>query len=310
LYIALIAVTAAAIVVMIQRIISTRKVPLFILLFLILPVGQFLTLYSLRYDSWSIYRIAGILLGMGAVVLLLVYNISHEKTTAAREQLKETRHMMELERSHYEAVEQRREELTKIRRDFHSRLETVAEYARSGEDDTARGMIAALAEKIDSTKEKPYCDVPVINAVLTEKSLESVAEGIELEVDLNWSSALAVEPMHLCSIFSNILDNAINACKNTDSGGKDTGTDAEQRTKPVIRLSSMADGDYLFIKTVNPSSEPAKKALPGHGYGSRILTELAHRYGGDYRTDYKDGVFTAFVSLLATVAQQSAEAVT
>jgi len=62
----------------------------------------------------------------------------------------------------------------------------------------------------------------------------------------------------------------------------------------------MQDGDYLFIKAINPSKEPSKKPVAGRGYGSRILSDLASRYGGDYRAEYKDGVFTATVSLLAT----------
>jgi hypothetical protein len=61
----------------------------------------------------------------------------------------------------------------------------------------------------------------------------------------------------------------------------------------------MAEGDYLFIKAVNPSAEPPKKPLPGHGYGSRILSGLAARYGGDYQGEYRNGVFAAVVSLLA-----------
>jgi hypothetical protein len=64
-------------------------------------------------------------------------------------------------------------------------------------------------------------------------------------------------------------------------------------------LTSLTDGDYLFIKAVNPSGEPPKEPMPGHGYGSRVLTDLAARYGGDYRTEYRNGVFTAVVSLLA-----------
>jgi hypothetical protein len=61
----------------------------------------------------------------------------------------------------------------------------------------------------------------------------------------------------------------------------------------------MVDGDYLFIKVTNPSAEPPKKAQPGRGLGTRILSDLAARYGGRYQADYKGGTFTAMVSLLA-----------
>ncbi|MCL2501102.1 MAG: ATP-binding protein, partial [Defluviitaleaceae bacterium] len=125
-------------------------------------------------------------------------------------------------------------------------------------------------------------------AIITEKALICAQSGINLCVDLDIPDRLSVEKIHLCSIFGNLLDNAINACKLTDS--------AEQ---PIINLRSTVDGDYLFIKSTNPSSKPPKKRMPGRGYGSRILTDLAARYKGEYRGEYNDGVFTAVVLLLA-----------
>ena len=217
----------------------------------------------------------------------LIYTISQEKKTAALEELKETRHRIELEKSHYEDALERTIELDKIRRDFNEKLENVAKLIRSGEDEKTRESISALAEKIDRTKVNPYCAIPVINAVLTEKEKDCALAGIVLSVDLYLPDTLAIEPMHLCSIFSNILDNAITAC------GKLMNVD-----KPVICLSSLTDGDYLIIKAVNPSAEP-KKAAPGRGNGTRILAELAARYDGNYIGGYKSGVFTVLMSLMA-----------
>jgi hypothetical protein len=59
----------------------------------------------------------------------------------------------------------------------------------------------------------------------------------------------------------------------------------------------MVEGRYLFIKSVNPAAEPRKKPAPGRGYGSRILSDYAARYCGDYRTEYEDGEFRATIAL-------------
>jgi len=281
----LVFLVAAGIIV--WRVVSARRVPISMYLFFILPVGQFLMLYSMSYERWTVFWLMGVLLSFAANALLLGFTISQEKNAAALEELQETRHRIELEKSHYEDVQRRMEELEAIREDFSAKLESVANLTRSGEDETARENIAVLAEKINSTKENPYCDVPVINAVLTEKEKDCAASGIILSINLDLPDTLTVEPMSLCSIFSNILDNAITACrkiKNLD--------------KPVIRLSSLTDGDYLVIKSVNPSDTP-RKPEPGYGYGTRILKELAARYDGDYMSEYKSGDFTVLISLVA-----------
>jgi len=273
--------------VIIRRIAVTRKVRPLFLLFFILPVGQIITVYSFMFSIWTVTWIIGVLLSFVADLVLLTYTIAQEKKTELEEELRETLHQMELEQFHYREVEQRREELSKIRRDFNKQLMSVAQLVRSGEESPAQEMIRSLSEAINKTKENPYCVIPVVNAILTEKAQECAAAGIGFEVELDIPARLTMEQMHLCSIFSNLMDNAINACKQI------------RGEKPAIRLYSKVDGDYLFIKAVNPSAEPPKKPLSGRGYGTRILSDLAARYGGNYKSEYRDGMFTAVASFLA-----------
>lgn len=286
LYVMLAFILAAAIGNIVWKAISARQVSVFMCMFLILPTGQLLTLYSLSFDEWTIFWLLGLALSLCAIVLLLIYANMQEKKAAAEEELKETRHRMELEKSHYEAVKQRREELDGIRRDFNKKLEAIAGLVCLGEKDKAREEISALAGEIAQTREKTYCAIPVINAVLTQKEKVCAQAGIRFEAELDIPAQLSVEPMHLCSILSNLMDNAVAACKQLED------------VHPVIRLSSKVDGDYLFIKAANPSNEPPQNPLPGRGYGTRILTELAGRYGGNYHSKYSAGKFTAVISLL------------
>jgi len=271
----------------IWRMLATRKVQSLFLLFFILPIGQIITVYSFMFSIWTAPWVIGVLLSFVADLVLLTYTIAQETKTELEETLRETRHQMELEQFHYQEVERRRQDLTKIRRDFNKQLVSVAQLVRSGEESPAQALIRSLSAEINKTKENPYCAIPVVNAILTEKARECAAAGIGFDVELDMPARLSVEPMHLCSIFSNLMDNAINACKQI------------RGETPAIRLCSKVDGDYLFIKAVNPSAAPPKKPLPGRGYGTRILSDLAARYGGNYQSEYRDGMYTAVASLLA-----------
>ena len=288
LSIALVALIATTIWVILWRLAQKKSFPFLILLFLILPVGQLFMLYSFKFETWTVFWLAGVVLNLLADLLLLIYTISQERKTEAEEELKEAQHRMEMERAHYEAVSERREKLSEIRLDFNNRLETVARLVDEGKDGAAREMVAALAAQINKTSASPFCGIPVVNAVLAEKEKACEEASIGLSVELNIPDELAVSPMHLCSIFSNILDNAIAASRGL-----------QEKSKPIIRLSSLVDGDYLFIKATNPSEKPKSKPAPGRGYGLRILAELARRYGGGFQSDYSDGIFTAVISLMA-----------
>jgi signal transduction histidine kinase len=270
------------------RAIEARRFGPLFLLFFILPIGQLVTVYSFVFSAYTAFWLLGVILSLAADLVLLIYTVSQEKKTVLEDELRETRYTMELEQSHYRELEQRREELAKIRHDFNNQLASIGQLIRLGEKESAQDMISALSEEIVKTKENPYCTIPVVNAILTEKAQTCAAAGIILSVDLEFPASLAVEQIHLCSIFGNLLDNAISACEV-----------AKHPETPSIRLKSMVDGKYLFIKVVNPSGEPKRDKAPGRGRGSRILADIAARYCGDYSAEYKDGMYTVIISLPA-----------
>jgi len=263
-----------------------KQFHLFYLLFLVFPLSLWLLLFCYIYQLSSQVWTFGIALSITAQAMLLRMLISLEKKAALEQELKDVRHTMELEQLHYQAVEKRREELARIRHDFNNHLAAIGRLVAEGEEQDAQQMIRRLAEDISSTRENPYCGIPVINAVLQEKAQACDGKSIGLEVELDFPQELCVEPLHLCSIFSNLMDNAIR-------GAEESGESA-----PWIRLTSMVDGDYLFIKTVN-SAAPPREAGPGRGYGLRILDSLARQYGGSWQSRYEKGIFTSVVSLLS-----------
>lgn len=274
----------------VARSLSLRKFQGFYLVYMLFPLSHVLVFYFYMFSAHRAVWVAGTVCGIAADIALLLYTVRQEEKTRLEEQLRESRHMMELERAHYQAVETRREEMARIRHDFNNQLAVIGQLVRKGNDEDAQQMITQLAAEIGRTRENYYCGIPVVDAVLTEKGHVCEEAGIRLEPELALPEDLAVEPIHLCSIFSNLLDNAIR------------GAGESQVKEPVISLKSRNEGDYVFICVVNPSAPPRgiaeKPTADGHGYGTRILADLAQRYGGGYRGRYEDGKFTALVSLL------------
>ena len=270
-------------VVILSRSLTARRFSGIYLPVLLILAGIYMNYYAYIADAGLMVWCACVFLSGGAILFLLYYVISLEKKAALEAELRDTRHRMALEQSYYRAVEARREELARIRHDFNNQLAAIGFLIQSGDEADAQTMLRQLSEDIAATRENPYCAIPVVNAVLTEKETLCREAGIALYTELDLPETLGVEPLHLCSILSNLLDNAVHGC---------TGTE-----QPAITLSSAMAGDYLLLRTVNPSLPP-KAPEEGHGYGSKILRKLAEKYGGSYETCYENGVFTAVVSLL------------
>ena len=252
-------------------------------IFIVLSLwGMFFAYIS---DANGLFCCICMILSGGAMIALLHYILSLEDKSALEMELQSARHHMALEQAHYKDVEARQEELTRIRHDFNNQLAVISLLIETGEDRDAQQMIQALGKDIAGTKENPYCAIPVVNAILAEKERLCKEKTLEFSAELDIPKSLAVEPLQLCSIFANLMDNAIH------------GAETCGQPSAKIELSSAMVGDYLLIKTVNPSLTPQKPSV-GHGYGSQILRELAAQYGGSYQTNYENGIYTAVVSFL------------
>jgi sensor histidine kinase regulating citrate/malate metabolism len=109
-------------------------------------------------------------------------------------------------------------------------------------------------------------------------------------------TAILVSPVHLNIIFSNTLDNAIEACRRLPSGAK-----------RYIALELKIEGRSLYIRIKNSSLpvEMADGELPvtskrdklRNGLGLATVKRLIEQYAGVMLCEYKDEEFVFFARI-------------
>ncbi|MBQ1472029.1 MAG: GHKL domain-containing protein, partial [Eubacterium sp.] len=103
---------------------------------------------------------------------------------------------------------------------------------------------------------------------------------------------LAVSGTDLCSLFSNLLDNAADA------------VDSLEPQRKTISLSSDLEGNVFTVRCENPypgeeSIRPSHRP-DGHGLGLSILEDLAKRHQGELSISTEKDIFTATVWLFVS----------
>ena len=257
---------------------------------LLLPVSQ--ACFALRFNvgigghsnSYSMVFFLGAILGLCLDIYWMYDLLYRSRQTEVEQELKEMHHVMELEHVHYQEIESKREEVAKIRHDINNQILAARHLISEGDTERSEHMLEQLLEQVSATKEYPYCAVPIINAILNEKNRLCEQHQIDFVTDLSFPSDLYVDDVMLCSLFSNLLDNAIHAVEKMDPG------------KRWIRISAIMEGGFLLVKTRNSSGKP-EPVKSGHGKGTIILREIAEMHGGMYQTEYQGGIFTAVVSM-------------
>ena len=125
------------------------------------------------------------------------------------------------------------------------------------------------------------------------KHREMKQSGISLVYRIHLEKDCFVENSDLCRILSNLLDNAIEACREIPNA--------------EIHLTCMPVKDTLLMKTENPVSGSIpiqKNGLPastkkefGHGKGLASVKEIAQHYNGSLQVQTDSRFFRATVIL-------------
>ncbi|MBR2408266.1 MAG: GHKL domain-containing protein [Lachnospiraceae bacterium] len=257
------------------------------LIFVFFGWFSFAKLYSLDLPSTPTLTL--ILCAVVIVLFLVAFFILREvqKKRALLSDYEALNKLHELESEHYGKIEEQRKELLALEHQFNEKLSVIYEKILSDDYDLAEELTAQLMEQVSATKEFPFCPNSVINAVLTNKQHLCEQQSVSFRADISVQDCSAINKIHLCSVFSNLLDNAIHA------------SEALSVESPrSVTVSAKQHGDYLHVKVMNTSLPPAESSpAPGHGYGHKILTDIASLYHGEFFTEYTDGIYKAAVSL-------------
>lgn len=124
------------------------------------------------------------------------------------------------------------------------------------------------------------------DAIIYDKMNLAEKLGVDFSVDVNIPEETELDLTDLCSIFTNLIDNALNSAK-------------ESFCKKA-ELSAKYDMGMIFVISKNyPDSVPEIRStqdhfsggqLSKHGYGLSILNDIAKKYDGSVKIKTDDAV--------------------
>ncbi|MGN0072638.1 MAG: GHKL domain-containing protein [Coriobacteriales bacterium] len=255
---------------------------------LLLPTAQLalclLVLYGeRRYGMPAAYPLllaaAFALCGAGDIALLRA-GARAQGRRMREEELRAARCGEEASRAYSELLGCNAARMRELCQGFSEELGAIKDAIECGEAPVFDEVESSLRTLEDETR-TAYCANKTANAVLLLKAAEcrrqDVAFGFEGEVP----AGLSIEGTHLCSVFSNLLDNALTVACQTGAG--------EGRVKAACTVK----GAYLVVEVANTcaadggehareSQAAAAGALREHGWGLQIVSELAERYEGRF----------------------------
>ena len=203
------------------------------------------------------------------------------------------------------------EKISKVRHDTKNHLQNAQTLMSQGHYDTVEILVAEMIEETNNIC-LDYSAVTgndIIDAAITVKSAICKSRGIDFNLVCEKLPKINVSEIDLSSLISNILDNAVTAAEKTDN--------------PRVTLKIFVRGDYLNIVSENTYSNIIKKCDEGklttflstkcnsneHGFGTRIIGEIAQKYDGVCVYEYENGLFKMNVMINFSESQVFCERV-
>ena len=181
-----------------------------------------------------------------------------------------------------EEVSKQHEKVSRMRHDLLNTLGTLDGLIASGKTDEAREYIRSRTGVLASDVRTVNTDNEYVNSIISYKTSQAREKGVDVSV---YAAAKIDFPDNadLCNLIGNMLDNGINAAEKCAD-------------KKDVRLDIRRDGESYRISVLNSVTSPVLRSNPhldttdpdklSHGYGMKIIREIAEKYYGT--TDYYD----------------------
>ena len=229
------------------------------------------------YFAAIILVIIGIFIQLASVILLFTQrNVYKEKEELTDKYLNE-------QKNHYEYLENREIETKKFRHDLRSHMELISNLARNHEYDKIDEYIEQMHERIDTFGNLITVQNSIVDAIINQYYARAEQSGVTMEVKGRFPMDCNIDTYDLCTIFSNVLSNALEATLETEE--KYISVECGYTEKSIIII--VKNSFDAQTKSGNAQWKTRKGNTDYHGYGLENIKDSVERYNGvfDIETD-------------------------
>ena len=221
-------------------------------------------------------------------ILIIVYFVERF-LMQAQESDEENMHLMEKQLKYYRNIELMDTELRKFRHDIKNHFMCMEYLFRNDKQEELDRYFLNLQQAF-SFQEKLYVSGnDIIDAILNHDLHSGCNKEVKITVYGSLPPLKTVAAMDLCTVFSNLLSNAIASANKVDE---------EQNPEIIIRF--MGGNSYFSITVSNSfvndiQDAKKKKKDRNHGHGIHNIRETVEKYKGSFEQNIEGDLFISSV---------------
>ena len=237
-----------------------------------------------------------LLFSLALLILLLSFYVLFYLMASSlnrNDRLRRENQLLSMQQARYDNLRTSIEQTRHARHDMRHHLHILQSFAAQGNWEGLAGYLDEVQGSIPDGS-LCLCENMAVDGVAGYFAALYREQGLPLTIELDLSPQVPVPETDLCSVLSNLLENAMEAGLRTAPERRQTKVQARLHSGHMVLLSveNAYDGKIREKDGVFLSSK-----RPGEGVGLQAVRHTAERNGGYSRFLYGDGVFTANVIL-------------
>lgn len=187
------------------------------------------------------------------------------------------------------------EETRALRHDLKNHILALRQLATESGDSPVLKYLDSMEESAQAALRRFSTGSALLDGLLSQKAKDAQDAEVSFEADLSAPILKKMNEADLCSLFGNLLDNAIEA----------TRQQADKRLRYVhVSMRRFANQLTIFIENGFSGEIHRRDGLPTttksgstHGYGLRNVRSIARKYGGEVTFEHARTEFIVTVRL-------------
>jgi len=182
--------------------------------------------------------------------------------------------------------------------DIRHHNQLLLKLVEKGDIKEAIDLITSKISKLnDLDGEYVFTGNTAINALFNSELAYAETQNIKIDVtEIHLPTGAELETEDICIIFANSLENAIEACQKVDENNRFIKIILKYRDdRLVYKITNPTDGKA--IKNKDGGFKSTKTTAGDHGLGIENIEKAVYKYGGVFKAEHSDNVFTLTFSI-------------
>lgn len=186
---------------------------------------------------------------------------------------------LEMLESNYQSLLELYREKAALLHDEKNHMNMLRQWAKVGDVEKITDYLEEVYDDLQNSRSRIWSNHPVLDLIFNNKVQEAEEHQIPLQIECDNCSGMNIKPTDLCSIFFNLIDNAMEASANIEEAGeRQILMNCKRKDELlVVTMENTMKGMPLIE---NGRLKTNKKDRNLHGFGLYSVEKILNKYDG------------------------------